>query len=207
MKRVRLTQGILSLLVPMPGFVRLASQVKAVAYSHGHLPDVGEDFCKHDAVARFCRAVDLPRLPDEVVAYLHFLALLGLLAQPRMRLTQIPDVKPGGRHAVCALDLDTFPGVLQALLRFVQRGVAPRKVPVHDVMELPALLRLERNKLLDLLQRHEGVVSSELLHSNGAQLVQGLDQPCSSALPCQRDHPRQHLVSLVNLIILEVHTY
>mmetsp|Transcript_86551 Transcript_86551/g.239987 ORF Transcript_86551/g.239987 Transcript_86551/m.239987 type:complete len:247 (+) Transcript_86551:1657-2397(+) len=102
------------------------------------------------------------------------------------------------------LHLDALPRICEAQLCLVQSRVAPRQVPVQDVMELPALLGRKGHDPLDLLQRHEGVVSTILLHAHSAHLVQALDEPDPAAAAAEGHDAADHQVCLVDLVVLEV---
>mmetsp|Transcript_22451 Transcript_22451/g.57266 ORF Transcript_22451/g.57266 Transcript_22451/m.57266 type:complete len:572 (+) Transcript_22451:62-1777(+) len=201
---VGLAEGGLGLLVPEVRLILVPVLVVEVPNSNCDLPNVGADLGEHHAVMGFALPVDLAGLQDQVISHFHLLNLIRLLAKTRMCLSQIPDVEPRGRNAARFLHFHTFSGVLQSLLSFVQRRVAPRLVAKQNVMKLPTLGRLERNELLDLLHGGQSIVSTELLHADGAKLVQALAQPSAAAYSAERHNAGDHQISFVDLVILQV---
>mmetsp|Transcript_60779 Transcript_60779/g.131826 ORF Transcript_60779/g.131826 Transcript_60779/m.131826 type:complete len:236 (-) Transcript_60779:989-1696(-) len=151
--------------------------------------------------------MDVRSLAAEVKGHAHLLTLVGLLAKSRMALAKIPDVEPCRRNAALPLHLHALPGVVQAFLRLVQRRVAPGKISVKNIVELPALLGGEGDHLLDLLQGNEGIVGTELLHPHGTELVQRLHKPGAPSLAAQWDKALDDSAGLVDLVVLEVDAY
>mmetsp|Transcript_61309 Transcript_61309/g.143488 ORF Transcript_61309/g.143488 Transcript_61309/m.143488 type:complete len:272 (+) Transcript_61309:750-1565(+) len=202
---VRFSEGLLRFLVPLLCVLLVVLQEEAVTYAHCHFPHIGKDLGQHDPVTRLSSAVNFPGFRTEFKTNFHLLSLLRLLTQAGVGFAEVPNVEPGCRHAVGLFDFDALPRVLEALLSLVQGGITPSKVAVHDVVELPSLLRLERDQLLYLFQRHERIVRPELLHAHRAELVQRLDQPSATFLPSQRHDSIKDVVALVDLVILEIH--
>mmetsp|Transcript_47646 Transcript_47646/g.113196 ORF Transcript_47646/g.113196 Transcript_47646/m.113196 type:complete len:352 (+) Transcript_47646:1630-2685(+) len=71
-------------------------------------------------------------------------------------------------------------------------------------MKLPAILRRKRDDLLNLLESDHGLIRPKLLHPHCTEFVKGLHQPSSTTLSTQRDNARDHKVSLVYFVVLEV---
>mmetsp|Transcript_33251 Transcript_33251/g.91638 ORF Transcript_33251/g.91638 Transcript_33251/m.91638 type:complete len:393 (+) Transcript_33251:673-1851(+) len=203
---VRFEQRRLCLEVPFAGHGVVPTDSVAVADTHRHLADVRHDLREHDAVAGFRLAVDLPRLHAKIVGYSHLVGLLLLLADSCVTLPQVPNVEPRRWNAACALHFNTFASVDQALVGLVERGITPGEIPVQDVVELPPFLRRERHDLLDLFQRHERVVCTELFHPYSAKLVKAFHEPRATPFPAQGHDPLDDLLGFVYLVILQIDT-